>query len=204
MSVRAGVEPLIRRLRGMAQIGTADWSLIMGDGSTVYWWTNDQIFEIMNVYSTDYFMADLRSQSEQVSAGSVQYYTYYAPAGNLEEATSGTVYWSVRDTTGATVGTANYTTEYSAGIIHFNADTGGSSYQLRARSYNLNRAAADIWREKASNSAKYVNFSSDNQRFDKGDFMKHCLDMAKYYDQEAGLKVSFMKRTDLMPRGWPY
>jgi hypothetical protein len=204
MSVRTGLTNLVRRLRGMTQAGTADWSIIQGDGSTVFWWSDDQLYEVMDLHATDYFMANLRGQFEQDSGGTVRTFTYYAPAGNLEEATSGTVYWSVRDTTGSVVGTASYSVEYSGGIVHFNADTKGTVYQLRARSYNLNRAAADLWREKSANAAKYFDFKSDNQSFSKSQFMDHCLKMATYYDNQAGLTVSRMVRTDLLPRGGGY
>lgn len=204
MTIRDGLSNLVRRLRGMTQVGTADYSLIIGDGSTVFWWSNDHLYEKLDLYACDYYFASMQARQETSPGGTARYYDYSLPAGNVEEATSGTVYWRVADSTGSVVGTAEYATDYVAGIVRFNADRGGTAYYWRGRSYNLNRAAADIWRDKAANAAKYFNFTSDNQRFEKSQFYEHCVKMATYYDKEAGVIVGRFQRTDLLPKGSVY
>lgn len=215
MTARTGLTNLIGRLRGLAQVGTADYTVGNGSGTAVTYWSDDQLQTVLSQHMTDYYDLMLNAVGELTAGGTVQYVTYTAPFGNFEEADSGTAYWYVRDSTGATVGTANYAVDYVAGQLRFTADQGGSVYYLRARSYRLNAAAAQLWREKAGQASQYIQFSTDNQSFSKQQFFEHCLSMAAYYDKQSGWKVSKRVRTDLVqapglsyhrrhgPVGWP-
>lgn len=199
MPVRAGASNLIRRLRGLCQIGTADYTV-----NGVAWWSDDAVQEILDANVMDYHQGYLRPQIETDTGGTARYFNYYAPQGNLEEAVSGTVYWRVFDSIGSVVGTANYTVNYVQGYIRFNADTGGTAYYLRARGYDLNSAAAQIWREKAGSSAAFFSFSSDNQSFSRGQWFDHCESMAEKYEAQTGGVFSKFQRDDLMPSGADY
>lgn len=201
MASRAGLTNLIRRLRSMTHTSNNDYSIVMGDGSTVTWWSDAQLEEIMSAHMMDFQWAGLTDQQEISTGGTVKYFYYQAPRGDLEEATSGTVFWRVADSTGSVIGTASYSVDYVRGLIHFNADTGGTAYYLTARSYDLNLCAVDIWQEKMGSKEAFYSFRSDNQTFNRNEWFNHCAQMVKRYQSEAGLKVSFMKRTDLMPRG---
>lgn len=197
---RAGLTNLIQRLRGMAQIGTADYSIVMGDGSTAVWWSDAYVQNILDAYRTDYQFAPLIISSEYIAGTSV-YKNYYAPAKNWEEANSGSAYWLVTDSLGADPGTANYSVDYIAGLIRFNNDQLGTAYYLTGRTYNLNAAAAQLWREKAGNTAAFYTFSTDNQSFSRSDWHKHCLEMARYYDGEQGIQTAKLRRSDLIKAG---
>ena len=79
----------------------------------------------------------------------------------------------------------------------FDSDTGGSTLYLIGRSYDLDAAAVDIWRQKAGHAANMYDFSSDNHRFARSQFMKHCLEMSEYYSRQAGASTSVMTRSDV-------
>ena len=89
--------------------------------------------------------------------------------GNLE---SGTAVFTVQQYNGGTA--PAYTADYNTGVITFTADTEGTAYMLTARSYDVNAAAAEVWRNKAANAAKYFDFSTDNHSVKKSQFRVAC------------------------------
>lgn len=206
MAARAGLANLILELRGMTETGVNDYSV-----NSVAYWTDDQLqlkLDSMSV-RTDINNVPLTPVIENTPGGTAQYLTYYAPKGYLEEATGGTAVWRVVDSLGSVVGTANYSVEYVPGIIRFNTNTAGTSYYLWARSYNLDAAAALVWRTKAAHVASAYNFASDNQKFDRAVLRTSYLAMAKEFDEKGGVSTGIrsvqMVRTDLLPKqggGW--
>lgn len=191
MTARTGQANLITRLRGMTQAGTAEYTI----GATT-WWTDDQLADVLALYATHYNRASLIPQPEY-AGGTARYHDYYAPRGELEEAASGTIYWSVEDSNGDEAGTANYSVDYVAGLVRFSADQGGTAYYLRGRAYNLSAAAAHIWREKAGWRAQYVTFDADDQRLNQSDWFKHCMRMVDYYTSAISLAEHRLRRSDL-------
>ena len=130
--------------------------------------------------------------------GTAIYKDYYAPTGNLEEYTAADLsVFSVEDSDGDEAGTANYTVDYLRGVVRFNADQSGTAYYLRARSYNMNSAAADVWRDKAAHFAGRFDIATDNHNLKRSQLIKQALEMAKHYDMEAGIGTAKMVRDDL-------
>jgi len=191
MSVRAGMNNLIARLRALAAVGTSDYSI-----GNVSYWSSRQLQDRLDGARTDMPRVPLTAEPEY-SGGSVLYHDYCAPLGDLEEASSGSVYWSVQDSNGNEADTDDYTVDYIAGRIRFASDQGGTAYYLRARSYHLKRAAAGIWREKAGQAAAYYSFSADGQSFSRSDWFDHCMKMANEMDGSAGMQFSRISRVDL-------
>lgn len=192
MSARSGMTTLIRRLRGMTSAGTADATI-----GTVVWWSDDHLQEVLDLYRQELVDTPLTPRGEYDTWGTLRYYDYTTRYGDLEEAASGSVYWTVNTAEGTAWGTASYTVDYAVGLIRFSADTAGSAYYLRARSYNLNRAAADVWRQKAANAAAFYSFSTDSQSFSRSQWFDHCMTMADRFERRSGVKSSEMIRTDL-------
>lgn len=190
-TARAGMTNLIRRLRGLTQVGTADYTV-----ASTTWWSDEQLQEVLDLYSTEWNLSELRPEPE-LSSGSFAWRDYYAARGNLEEAASGSQYWEVEDVEGDAVDTADYTADYLKGIIRFDTDQAGAVYYLRARSYNLNAAAAQIWREKAGWRTAYIDFKADDQSFSQSQWFTHCMEMATGYDREDGMHSSTLERSDL-------
>lgn len=193
---RSGMANLIGRLRGLTNTAPADYTV-----AGVSYWSDEQLQTALDRHHVDLNYAPLRSEFEYGSAGSVTYKNYYASYGNLEESTSGTAYWQVYDASGSAVGTASYTADYATGWLRWGADTAGSAYYLTARSYRLERAAADIWRQKAAQAASSFDFQTDDQHFSKSQLIKHYLDMAAQYDRMGGVQAVRLVRTDLNPGG---
>ena len=85
------------------------------------------------------------------------------------------------------------------GKITFSVDRKGSSYFLTGRSFDINAAAADIWRVKAANAAKMYSFSTDRQSFQRNQYMENCLKMAQYYEGLAKpVSVSLYRSDNLI------
>lgn len=189
---RTGMSTLIRRLRGMVHAGTADYTI----GATS-WWTDDQLEEVLDANRRDYYRVPLR-EVETYDAGVSVSYDYYTGYANLEESTGGSAVWDVETSDGDTVGTAHYTPNYINGVLRFSSDASGTSYYWSGRSYDLNAAAAQVWREKAAWRAEYIDFGSDNQRFSQSQWLRHCQEMADLLESANGVTSAPLMRGDLL------
>jgi len=96
----------------------------------------------------------------------------------------------VQDGTGAVQGTSAYTPDYRRGVVQFAADTSGTTYYLTGRSYDLDAAAADVWRRKASHYASSFDFSTDNHSVTRSQVYAHCLEMASFFEAKSGDAVT--------------
>ncbi len=205
--VRDGMANLILRLRSAADAGSVDYTV-----AGVAYWQDQALQDRLDMYRTDLYGVPLESIVDVGAGGTVQYFTYRSPRGNLEEstATGGTIIWKVVDGLGSVLGTALYSTEYIPGIIRFTNNTLGTALYLWGRSYNVEAAAAEVWRNKAAHVAGVsFNWASDNQRFDKSVLMKNYLALADWWDAKGGVSTGIrsvqMVRTDLLPKqggGW--
>jgi len=173
---RSGMLDLIADLRGLANAGSNDYTA----GGQAHW-TDKQLERVLDRYRRDAYREPLEAR-ETYSGGTVEYKNYYIPAQNLE---SGTAYFRLEDAAGNAVGTALYSTDYRSGQVTFSATTGGSAYYWTGRTYDLNRAAADVWRQKAAYHAAQFDFSTDNHSVKKSGVYKQCLAMAEFYEQRA-------------------
>ena len=191
MTARTGMSTLIRRLRGLTHSGTADYSV---DSTT--WWTDDQMQEVLDANRRDYYRVPLR-EVETYDGGTLVSYDYYTGYGNLEEMTGGSAVWDVEDGSGNSIGTASYTPNYINGVIRFSADASGTSYYWSGRSYDLNAAAAQVWREKAAWRAGFISFSADDQSFSQAQWFAHCQQMAGLYEASTGIRTAELYRSDL-------
>lgn len=193
MSARSGMANLILRLRGMTEAGTADYTL-----AGVAYWSDDQLQAVLDSHRTDLARELLRSESEYAAADTEEWHNYYIDGhANFEEAASGTAVWDVEDSSGDTLGTANYTVNYDAGHIRVTADTEGEDYYLNARAYDLNAAAGEVWEKKASHAAKGYAFSADGASFHREQVYDHCLKMAEHYRGKNGMVVARLFRSDV-------
>lgn len=193
---RSGMANVIADLRGMTETSISDYSIVTGEGTVTYW-TDNQLQDRLDRQRTDYNRLLLNKEPRYVDGGSVIYQDYYFPAGYWEEASGGTAVWEVQDSTGAAIGTASYSVNYRAGHIRFTQNTSGSAYYLIARQYDLNRAAADVWRRKAAHVASNVDWSSDNHSFKDSQESARYLKMAQYYETQAGTRIVSVEREDV-------
>lgn len=191
MTVRAGLEPLVVRLREMTEAGDEDYAI-----AGVTYWTGEQLQSVLDGHRTD-IIRDYLEPRYEYNGGTLEYHDYLTPHRNLEESASGAPAWEVEDAAGNTIGTALYSVNYEAGVIRFANDTEGSALYLMARSYNLNRAAAELWEKKAAHAAKGYAFTADGATFHREQVYEHCLKMAEHYRGKSGMKVSRLFRSDV-------
>lgn len=193
-AARSGMLDMIEQVRGMADAGPADFKV-----GAVSYWSDVHIQRSLDKYRRDLYQVELEQWPTLGTAGDYTYLEYRAPVGNLE---SGTAVFSLQQTNGGTA--PAYTADYATGIITFSVDTGGLDYMLTARTYDLEAAAADVWRGKAANAAKYFDFKTDNHDIKKSQFHKHCLEMAAFFSQQSttqSFSVTTINRADVVAAG---
>ena len=191
---RSGMLNLILRLRGMTETTDADYDL----GDETYW-SDLHLQDILDLYREDISLHELYGVREYSGSESI-WKDYPIGAQNLEDASSNAgnvVAWSLVDSAGDEVSSSDYTVDYVTGLIRFDADTSGVVYYLRARTYSLNRAAADVWRRKMAHTASLYNFSTEGQSFQRAAWFEHCREMVAFYEGQGGMSVSSFYRSDL-------
>lgn len=190
--MRATMISLVRTLRGATDTGTADYSIAGFD-----YWTDDHLMNVLDRYRVDIYREQLAPIAKHTGGGTIAYYNHQSEYRNFESTSGGSAIFWLETSDGTDIGTASYTMDYCSGIATFSADTSGTVYYLTGRSFDLNRAAADVWRQKAAHYAGMFTFSTDNHRIDKGALIKNALMMAQVYDGMTGPIVSTFYRSDV-------
>jgi hypothetical protein len=185
-TLRTGMSNLITELRGMTEAGTADYSVT----SSTYW-SDVHLQDALDDHRKDIIFEPLQMYPVTVSSGSSSYKDYRASMGMFEATTGGTDIFYVQDSSGSVAGSANYTPDYRRGQIQFTNDQRGTVYYLTARSYDLNSAAADVWRKKAAHVAPTsFDFSTDNHSINRSQVYTHCLEMADFFESKSNNSVT--------------
>jgi hypothetical protein len=175
---------IISDLRGMANAGTADYTI-----GTATYWSDDHLQIVLDRYRTDLYSELMTSVSRTGAGGTVTWHDYYVGHTDLEQTDGGTAIFFIEHGTGEDVGTANYSVDYRRGYVNFPTDTGGSAFYVTARSYDLFAAAADVWEQKAAHYGTMFDFSTDNHRVNKGKIYEQCLKMAAHFRTKAKATV---------------
>lgn len=185
---RTTLSQLRNILRGLTEAGTAEYTL-----GTLVFWDDDQLDTVLDRYRTDHVFEDTTPRPTTGSGGVSVYNDYLIDAENIETTDGGTAVFWLQDSTGANVGTALYSIDYLRGQITFAADTGGSTYFWNGRTYDLNAAAADVWRKKAGHYHAAFSFSTDNHKVDRNQIYQHCVEMAETYESFGAQSVVTMQ-----------
>ena len=192
---RTGMTALIEELRGLAEAGTAEYTV----GATLYW-SDNALQDVLDLNRRDIVFAPLAAFPRIISGGTLQYYEYRSAYNFLEATTGGTAIFYIQDSTGATAGTALWNADYRRGVVTFVSDVQGTAFYLTGRSYDLNGAAAAIWRKKAAHYAPTsFNFSTDNHSINREQVYEHCKEMASQFDGQSwtSIRSSEMYRSDM-------
>lgn len=185
MTARAGMATLISR-----------WRRMVSDTGTVVW-TDDQAQQLIDSYRTDIWTEELTAVPQLVS-GTTVYKTYLSNYENLEDGgLGGTAVFRMHDANGSVVGTSNFTADYQRGVFSFSSDQLGSVRYIDARSYDLNMAAADGWRELMGAKASLYRFTADGASYDRQQWFDHCKEMALFYDGLSKPTFTTLERVDL-------
>ena len=194
-AVRAGMDYLIAELRGLADAGYEDYKV-----AGVSYWSDKHLQDRLDRYRTDFLEEDLDAV-QQYRNGTTYYNEYRSQYVNIEGVASGTGVFKLDNAGGTNMPGTMWSADYTRGVITFTNDTSGSSMILTGRSYDLNAAAADVWRAKAANAGKMYDFSSDGQSFRRSQFYQHCTQMAQYYEGLSAPTIISMYRGDNAPGG---
>lgn len=188
---RSTLGDLVTTLRGLTDAGYLDWQL-----GTATFWDDMQLQIALDRHRVDIYREQLTARPGYAGSGTIQYKEYRSGYNNLEQSDGSTTLF-LEDGAGTDFGTALWSADYARGIVTFAADTGGSVVYLTGRSYDLNAAAADVWRIKAANAAKLYDMSTDNHSLSRSQIKAHCIEMAEYYESQGGFRVVTMVRSDL-------
>jgi hypothetical protein len=195
MTVRSGMTDIISELRILTSAGTADYSI----GTTTFW--SDQ--QLQNVLDRHAWKMDAQQMtpSGAYSDGGYAYYDYYIGRGWLEQSTGGTAIFYVMDVDGTQIASADYSVDYNIGQVTFDDDTGGEIRLATCTSYDMNAAASEVWRSKASYYHSAVNFSTDNHNISREQIYKHCMEQALHFESlshEANESIDLSRSDDLL------
>lgn len=186
---RTGMAEIISDLRGMTDTSTDDYEL-----AGVPYWTDAQLQRILDNHRTELKWSEMEAQEEASGA----YLEYSIGYGNLEQTTGGTAIFIVQDVNGDTVSTSEYSVDYQRGVVTFNEDTAGTAYYVTGRFYDLEGAAAEVWRRKQSHYAKAVNFSTKAHNISRAQLYDHAKEMAELYESkgDSGFGTMDVMRSD--------
>lgn len=176
MAARSGMADLILRTRRM-----------VNDAGSAIWSDDEDIQDVLDLHKQRVYREPLEHERTLVGSGTAEYTVYHSRYGNYEA--GGTAYFQVEDSGGTQRGTADYTADYIAGIVTMAADQKGTALYLTGWTYDLNAAAADLWRERAGALAERVDIQTGNNRLSRGQQMKHALDMAAHYERQARPRI---------------
>lgn len=188
---RSGMTDLIAQLRGMVDAGTADYSV----NSTDYW-TDDQLQQQLDQHRSD-FRRQLLHGDYVNDGGTVRYYDHYFPQRNVEGTAGGTSVWRVENANGVTIAPSTYSVNLDSGVITFTNDTLGSALYLSGRSYDMERAAAAVWRQKAAHFAGRFDLKIDNHDMKRSQLYDQAVKMASQFAARAKPMMIRMKRVDV-------
>ena len=192
---RTGMTALIEELRGLVEAGTAEYTI----GTTTYW-TGDALQDVLDLHRYDIVFAPLHAFPQIISGGTLQYHEYRSAYNFFEATTGGTDILYIQDSTGATAGTQLWNMDYRRGVITFPSDTLGTAFYITGRTYDLNAAAALVWRKKAAHYAPTsFNFSTDNHSISREQVYSHCIEMAAFFDgiSKSAIQTIKMYRSDM-------
>lgn len=177
MNVRSGMAENVRQLRAMAQVTDTEYSLL---GETYF--TDAQLQVVLDRYRVD-ISQEMMEPIAYSEHATTTYRDYYFQGRNPETLASGTLIWQLQNSSFNEVSTADYSVDYNARLIRFTNTTDGGYHFLTYRTYNLNAAAAEVWRMKAANVAGRFDIRSDNHDLKRSQLTAQYLKMAEYYEK---------------------
>src|SRR5690349_12773652 len=101
---RSGMDSVIAQVRQLSAAGTGDYTV-----AGLSYWTDDQLQTHLDRTRAELWAEPLEVIPRQTGPGTVVYTEFRSAYAWFEKTTGGTAIFYVTDSTGATIGTANYT-----------------------------------------------------------------------------------------------
>lgn len=193
MAVRTGMETLIDQVRAYASAGYDEWELTTETRVRTFW-SDQEVQDVLDRHK----MQHVHSQLEPVLSyeGGVGVYKIFGLGDtDIESGTN----FAITDIDGTAISTG-FTADYARGLITFTTDQVGKSYFWDGYSYDVNAAAAEIWRAKASHAAEMVDWSSDNHSVKNSQLVAAYTRMADTFatrSKSEGMRTVTITRGDL-------
>lgn len=187
--MRIGMNHIIRHLRELCSLGTADYTLVV----TPYW-SDDQIQDVADRRKVVLKRVPLTAYPVNVSNSPV--YKHYEM--DVEWIEGGTTNFRLYDSPGTDVSSSLYTLDPVRGFVDFSADTGGSVYYADVIQYPMDELCADIWTLKLSHIAdNSFNIRIDNHTLNRQQRADLYRDMIDYYRNKIGVRGTTISRGDM-------
>jgi hypothetical protein len=168
----------------------------------VTYWSDDHLQDILDRNVTWVEEHPLTWQPDTVSGGSIEYHRMISGYRDLEGTASGTAYWRITTSDGSTIMPDDL--NMTSGEFKFDADQGGTSYYITARSFDVYGAAADVWLWRLAQFQKWYDFASDGQTFNREQAYDHAVRMEREMrarsgqnTQPGGIQSGVFLRTDV-------
>lgn len=194
MTARTGMAQLISDLRVLTEAGTAEWTL-----GTISFWDDDQIQNVLDKHVVEFVFSPMKAITTYATDGSLLYNDYQIDYENVEQTTDGTSVFYIQNGSFENIGTALYTPNYRRGRFTFTTNTQGTaSFYATGRSYDLNAAAAEVWRIKANHASASFDFDTDNTSVKKSQIYEHYRERAEYFEamSKGGVRTAWLTRSD--------
>mgnify|MGYP001555486624 CR=1 FL=1 len=175
MTARTTMDDLIGKLRAAANAGTADYTL-----AGVDYWSDDQLQIELDQIREPVNYQEMDAIETYGVGGTVTYTEYRTYLQDWEKSPT------IQDEGGTALGTAVVTFDANTGVATFASDTEGKTRRITGYTYNVNKAAANVWRKKAAHLSAAFDFSTDNHSIKKSQIYEHCMQMADMFDGFAG------------------
>ena len=188
MAARAGMADIIKELRVLTDANQEDVTI---DG--VAYWTDDQLQTVLDEFRLDIIDVELISASMMVN-GVREWTRYYFPdgIGRFIETAATTGAFSVVNSIGEAA--PAYTVDYLNKLVTFTVSTGGLSYFIRGRTFDVKSAAAKVWMLKAGHRVNLIKWQAGNQKLEEDIEWSHCMEMYRLYSGFKGIKVIKLNR----------
>ncbi len=211
MATRAGVDYLIAEVRRITGAGTAEFTVIIQDASTVTYYTDEQIEQILDSRRMRLSRHQVEYEPELSEGGGTTVYQH-AKVGFawVEDAGAGgtTNDMKISDNQGSIIsGTANYTFSAEDGFLSFGSDQQGSARFITGWVHNPYKASVDVLTSWLNELVKLPDFQTDNMRVwrsNRADAVRRQIeDLKELANMAPYLTVSTMSRSDIVPSQWP-
>lgn len=201
MAARSGMAGIIEQVRQLAAASEDEYSI-----GYLSYWDDEQIQTHLDRVRVEFWDEPVQAVPTVNSGGTTEYKEYRLPRAWWEQTTGGTAVFYLRDSTGARIGTANYTMDFQYGRLTFGADQAGSVRYVTGRSYDVYEAAARVWEAKAAHVAQKFDFSADGASYKASNQYKQYMEMARAMRSQSnsgGVSTARLGRNDVNESEWP-
>lgn len=168
-AVRATMGDLIRRLRVITNASVKDYS-VNGEN----YWSDGHLQDVLDHYQIIVDFDSLSSMDQRAGSVNVTKLYYH----NLKDWENSPV---ITDSDGGTIA-SGYTFYPQLGRVVFTADQAGSARTISGTVYNVNLAAAEVWRSKAAYYAEAYDISGDGQSLSRSQLLQNAEKQAQRFE----------------------